>query len=122
LPPNTSLFLGMMVSTSSTAIVLNLYQTKGQMSTKHGKIALGILIFQDLSVVPMMMLAPILAGPADTDLLGTVLNFLVGMVMLGLILIAAIYLVPKFLQRVALTRSSELFIISIVTICLGSPG
>ena len=119
LPSNTSLFLGMMVSTSSTAIVLNLYQTKGQMSTKHGKIALGILIFQDLAVVPMMMLAPILAGPADTDLLGTVLNFLVGMVMLGVILIAAIYLVPKFLQRVALTRSSELFIISIVTICLG---
>ena len=119
LPPNTSLFLGMMVSTSSTAIVLNIYQTKGQMTTKHGKIALGILIFQDLAVVPMMMLAPILAGPADTDLLGTVLNFLVGMVMLGVILIAAIYLVPKFLQRVALTRSSELFIISIVTICLG---
>ena len=119
LPSNTSLFLGMMVSASSTAIVLNIYQTKGQMSTKNGKIALGILIFQDLAVIPMMMLAPILAGPADTDLLGTVLNFLIGMGMLGAILLAAIYLVPKFLQRVALTRSSELFIISIVTICLG---
>ncbi|WP_304909874.1 cation:proton antiporter [Methanocorpusculum sp.] len=119
LPSNTAIFLGMMVSTSSTAIVLNIYQTKGQMATKHGKIALGILIFQDLAVVPMMMLAPILAGPEETNLLGTVLNFVVGLGMLGIILIAAIYLVPKFLQRVALTRSSELFIISIVTICLG---
>jgi CPA2 family monovalent cation:H+ antiporter-2 len=119
IPSNTAIFLGMMVSTSSTAIVLNIYQTKGQMATKHGKIALGILIFQDLAVVPMMMLAPILAGPEETNLLGTVLNFVVGLGMLGIILIAAIYLVPKFLQRVALTRSSELFIISIVTICLG---
>lgn len=118
-PSNTALFLGMMVSTSSTAIVLNLYQSKGQMATKHGKIALGILIFQDLAVVPMMLLAPILAGPADTDLLASVLNFLIGLAMLGVILIAAIYLVPRFLQRVALTRSNELFIISIVTICLG---
>jgi len=116
---NTAIFLGMMVSTSSTAIVLNLYQSKGQMSTKHGKIALGILIFQDLAVVPMMMLAPILAGTTDTDLLGTVLNFVIGLGILAVILVAAIYLVPKFLQRVALTRSSELFIISIVTICLG---
>jgi len=118
-PSNTALFLGMMVSTSSTAIVLNLYQTKGQMATKHGKIALGILIFQDLAVVPMMLLAPILAGPADTDLFGSVMNFMIGLMMLGVILVAAIYLVPKFLQRVALTRSNELFIISIVTICLG---
>jgi len=119
LPSNTAIFLGMMVATSSTAIVLNIYQTKGQMATKHGKIALGILIFQDLAVVPMMMLAPILAGPEETNLLGSVLNFLVGLGMLGVILLAAIFLVPKFLQRVALTRSSELFIISIVTICLG---
>ncbi len=119
LPSNTALFLGMMVSSSSTAIVLNIYQSKGQMATKHGKIALGILIFQDLAVVPMMMLAPIIAGPEETNLLGTVLNFVFGMVILGVILIAAIYLVPKFLQRIALTRSNELFIISIVTICLG---
>ncbi len=119
IPSNTAIFLGMMVSTSSTAIVLNIYQTKGQMVTKHGKIALGILIFQDLAVVPMMMLVPILSGPEETNLLGTVLNFVVGLGMLGVILVAAIYLVPKFLQRVALTRSNELFIISIVTICLG---
>ncbi len=118
-PSNTAIFIGMMVATSSTAIVLNIYQTKGQMATKHGKIALGILIFQDLAVVPMMMLVPILAGPEETDLLGTMLNFVVGLGMLGVILVAAIYLVPKFLQRIALTRSSELFIISIVTICLG---
>ncbi len=119
IPSNTAIFLGMMVSTSSTAIVLNIYQSKGQMATKHGKIALSILIFQDLAVVPMMMLVPILAGPEETDLLGTLLNLVVGLGMLGVILVAAIYLVPKFLQRVALTRSNELFIISIVTICLG---
>lgn len=119
IPSNTAIFLGMMVSTSSTAIVLNIYQTKGQMATKHGKIALGILIFQDLAVVPMMMLVPILSGPEETNLLGSVLNFVVGLGMLAVILVAAIYLVPKFLQRVALTRSNELFIISIVTICLG---
>lgn len=116
---SVALFIGFLVAHSSTAIIMNIYQKSGEIDTQHGKIALGLLIFQDLNVVPMMMLVPLLAGTADTDFAGSMLTFLIGMVILIAILIAAVYLVPKFLQRVALTRSSELFIMAIVLICFG---
>ncbi len=116
---NVALFIGFMVSLSSTAIVMNIYQKTGEVDTQHGKISLGILIFQDLSVVPMMMLIPLFSGNEGTDIAGSLITLGLGMLALVVILAAAIYLVPKFLQRVALTRSSELFIIAIVVICFG---
>lgn len=116
---NVALFIGFLVAHSSTAVIMNLYQSSGEVDTKHGKIALGLLIFQDLNVIPMMLMVPLLAGNTETDLVGSLLNFGVGMVILGIVLGAAIFLVPRFLTRVALTRSKELFIISIVAICFG---
>ena len=116
---SVSLFIGFLVAHSSTAIIMNIYQKSGEIDTQHGKIALGLLIFQDLNVVPMMMLVPLLAGSSETDLAGSVLNFFIGMGLLAVILIASIYLVPKFLERVTLTRSSELFVMAVVLICLG---
>jgi CPA2 family monovalent cation:H+ antiporter-2 len=116
---NAAIFIGFLVAHSSTAIIMNIYQRTGEIDTQHGKISLGMLIFQDLNVVPMMMLVPILAGTTGTNLIGSIINFGIGMCALVVILAAAIYLVPKFLQRVALTRSSELFIIAVVVICFG---
>lgn len=116
---NVALFIGFLVAHSSTAVIMNLYQNSGEIDTQHGKIALGLLIFQDLNVIPMMLMVPILAGNAKANLFGELLNFGVGMVVLVIVLVAAIFLVPRFLTRVALTRSKELFIISIVAICFG---
>ncbi|MCZ0863407.1 cation:proton antiporter [Methanocorpusculum vombati] len=116
---NLALFIGFLVAHSSTAVIMNLYQNSGEIDTKHGKIALGLLIFQDLNVIPMMLMVPILAGSAEANFFGELLNFGVGMVVLVIVLVAAIFLVPRFLTRVALTRSKELFIISIVAICFG---
>ena len=116
---NVALFIGFLVAHSSTAVIMNLYQSSGEVDTQHGKIVLGLLIFQDLNVIPMMLMVPSLAGNSDTDILGSLLNFGMGMVILGVVLVAAIFLVPRFLMRVALTRSKELFIISIVAICFG---
>ena len=116
---NVALFIGFLVAHSSTAVIMNLYQNSGEVDTKHGKIALGLLIFQDLNVIPMMLLVPILAGNSTTNLMGSLLHFGMGMIVLVIVLIGAIFLVPRFLTRVALTRSKELFIISIVAICFG---
>lgn len=116
---NVALFIGFLVAHSSTAVIMNLYQNSGEIDTRHGKIALGLLIFQDLNVIPMMLMVPILAGNSEMNLFSELLNFGVGMVILVIVLIAAIFLVPRFLTRVALTRSKELFIISIVAICFG---
>ncbi|HJJ99636.1 MAG TPA: cation:proton antiporter [Methanocorpusculum sp.] len=117
--PNIALFIGFLVAQSSTAVIMNLYQNSGEIETQHGKIALGLLIFQDLSVIPITLMVPILAGNSETSLFSELLNFGVGIVVLVAVLVAAIFLVPRFLTKVALTRSKELFIISVVAICFG---
>ncbi|MDO5846927.1 MAG: cation:proton antiporter [Methanocorpusculum sp.] len=116
---NVSLFIGFLVAHSSTAIIMNIYQKSGEIDKQHGKIALGLLIFQDLNVVPMMLAVPFLAGTGNEDIVGSIISLVVGLVILAGILIAAIYLVPKILRHVALTRSGELFVIAIVVICFG---
>ena len=116
---SVSLFIGFLVAHSSTAIIMDLYQKSGEVDSRHGKIALGLLIFQDLNVVPMMLAVPFLAGTDGGDLVGSIISFVAGLAIMMVILVAAIYLVPKLLRHVALTRSGELFIISIVVICFG---
>lgn len=68
IPWNTAVFLGFLFSLSSTAIVLKLMQEKGEVKSPHGKLAVGILIFQDIIVVPMMLFTPLLTGEADNIL------------------------------------------------------
>lgn len=114
---NESLFFGFLVSLSSTAIVLSLLQSMGMMNSPHGKIALGILIFQDIIVVPMMLLTPMLAGEGGNIWLELGLLIAKAAGVIVAVLIMARYLVPRLLHAVVLTRSRELFIISIVVIC-----
>jgi len=57
-----AVFLGLLVALSSTAIVLKLLTDRGEIDAPHGRLATAILIFQDLCVVPIMLLVPFLAG------------------------------------------------------------
>ena len=116
---NVAILTGFLIAPSSTAIIMNLYQQKGEINTVHGKTSLGLLIFQDLSVIPMMLLIPILAGTSTGSITMQILNLVIGMILLGLVLIAAIFFVPRLLHKVAEIRSNELFIITIVVICFG---
>lgn len=113
----TSVFMGLIVSLSSTAIVLKLLQEKGEIYSAHGRIALGILIFQDIAAVLIIILAPLLAGEA---VVGNALLELLfqGLGLVLLTLISARYVVPFLLFHVAKTRNNELFLLSIVVIGL----
>lgn len=115
--PEASVFMGLIVALSSTAIVLKLLQEKGEIYSAHGRIALGILIFQDIAAVFIIIFAPLLAGEtvAGTDLLEFLFRGL-GLIILSLI--SARYLVPFLLFHVAKTRNNELFLLSIVVIGL----
>ncbi|WBL21184.1 monovalent cation:proton antiporter family protein [Zunongwangia sp. HRR-M8] len=117
LPLNTSIFLGFLFSLSSTAIVLKLFQQRGEITSPHGRISIGILIFQDIIVVPMMLLTPILAGKSDNILM--TVGILVGKIALVLvvILLLAKYVVPKVLGWVVKTKNQELFILTVVVFC-----
>uniref|UniRef100_UPI004049E24B cation:proton antiporter domain-containing protein n=1 Tax=Fulvivirga sp. TaxID=1931237 RepID=UPI004049E24B len=112
-----AVFIGFLFSLSSTAIVLNILQSRGDINSPHGKTTLAILIFQDIIVVPMMLLAPIMAGKSDNVLLTLASLVLKTLLVVGLVIIAARYIFPRLLFEVAKTRSRELFILTIVVSC-----
>jgi monovalent cation:H+ antiporter-2, CPA2 family len=116
---NESLFAGFLVALSSTAIVMKMLLDRAEMDSPHGRLAMGILIFQDLCVVPLMLLVPILAGNQ-----GSLLELLWTMVksatILFLVIFGARWLVPNLLHQIVRTRSRELFVITIILLCLGT--
>jgi CPA2 family monovalent cation:H+ antiporter-2 len=94
LPPAQAVFMGFLISLSSTAIVLKLLQEQGKITAPHGRIALGILIFQDIIVVPMILITPLLAGKADNMLLTSLLMLGKFVLVIGLLILLARYVVP----------------------------
>jgi len=114
-----AIFLGMLVALSSTAITLRLYAERGELDTPFGNASLGILIFQDLCVVPMMLLTPALAGGGrnPTSLARTLLE---AALFIAATVVAARLVVPRILHLVAATRRREVFLLTIVLFCLGT--
>src|SRR5438309_545591 len=111
-----ALFLGFLAALSSTAIVLKLLTEKGDIDTPHGRLATGVLIFQDLCVVPMMLALPFLAGRAAGSAAGLVVAFgKAALVVVG-VLVAARTVVPRILAEILKTRSRELFVIAIILV------
>ncbi len=117
-PWQAGLFTGFLVALSSTAIVLKLLASKGETNTEPGQASLGILIFQDLSIIVMVLLIPMLAGevsnPSDIFLaLGKAVLIIV------VALFGARRVMPIVLERVAKTCSQELFLLALIAICFG---
>lgn len=120
LPTEQAIFVGFLFALSSTAIVLKMLQEKGDLTTPHGRVAIAILIFQDIIVVPMMLLTPILGGVSED--VGMTLLVMGGKVV-GVILIVILlarYVVPVILREVVRTKSSELFILTVVVLCFAT--
>ena len=119
MPWQEGIFWGFLLSLSSTAIVLKALANRGDSDSIHGRATIGILIFQDLAVVPMMLLTPILASQTESSW-GSILYTLgKSVVVVGLVIAAARYLVPKLLEHIVRSRSRELFLLTIIVLCLG---
>src|SRR5256886_1684031 len=116
LPWPVAVLLGFLVALSSTAIVLKGLADKGEIDTPHGRLATGVLIFQDLCVVPMMLVLPFLAGEAGGGAAG--LGWALakaGLVVAGVLLLART-VVPRVLSEIVKTRSRELFLIAVILV------
>jgi len=114
---NESVFVGFLFSLSSTAIVLKLLQDRNEISEPHGRNVLGILIFQDIIVVPMMLVTPIMAGQ-DSNIGMEVLTLVAKSVLVLIFtFVSAKYIVPWFLLRVVRTKNKELFLLTTISIC-----
>lgn len=120
LPMNQAIFMGFLLSLSSTAIVLKLLQESGEVTSPHGRIATAILIFQDIAVVFMILLTPIMAGEADNLLLTLAILFGKVLGIIAVLIVLARYVVPVILQLVAKSKSRELFILAVVVLCFST--
>jgi CPA2 family monovalent cation:H+ antiporter-2 len=109
-----SVFIGFLVALSSTAIVLKELQSRSALFKPFGQNTVAVLLFQDLIVLPMMILAPLMAGQGRFQM-GSVAEFLIEFIaLIAVIGISARWLIPVLLYRVARTRNSELFLMTII--------
>ncbi|MGM0547353.1 MAG: cation:proton antiporter [Bacteroidota bacterium] len=116
---NSAIYTGCLVALSSTAIILGLLSDEDKTDTPSGQLSLAVLIFQDLIIIVMVLLVPILAGESQSLtgvglILGKAVLLIVG------VLVLAQRIVPWILEKVAKTRRQELFLLSVVAICFGT--
>jgi len=112
-----SLFIGFLVSLSSTAIVLKMIQENAEIDSPHGQTSLSILIFQDLIVIPMMLFTPLLAGSGGKIGLPLLILLVKGAGVILLVVLSARWILPQLLYQIARTRSRELFLLTVVVLC-----
>lgn len=117
-PVGESIFMGFLISLSSTAIVLKLIQERAEVDSPHGRTTLGILIFQDIIIIPMILVTPLLAGATGDSGESVLVLIAKGIGIIGLVIVSAKWVVPQVLYQIARTRSQELFLLGVVVICL----
>jgi len=116
----TSFFICLLISHSSTAVTLKVFQDKNELFSPHGKISLAILIFQDLAIVPQILIIPMLAGSSVSFEGALPTIFLKGALIILVFILSAKFLVPMIFYHVGRTGSKELFLVSVVFICLSA--
>ena len=115
----SSLYTGCLVALSSTAVVLSLLADRGETDTPAGQLSLAMLIFQDLAIVAMILVVPMLAGTGGS---GWAVAGALGQAVLviGGTLVLARIIVPRILEEVAHVRRPELFVLAVAAIGLGT--
>ncbi len=114
-----AIFLGAVLSLSSTAVVLKSLIERNEVQTAHGQVMLAILIIQDIGLGLMLAVFPALTQPPEAisgALFGSVIKavlFFIGAVVVG------VWVIPPLMQRIAQTGSQELFVLSVFALCLG---
>jgi CPA2 family monovalent cation:H+ antiporter-2 len=111
------LFIGFLAALSSSALVLKLLQERSELTSNYGRTVLGILIFQDLLLIPLLLLGNLLADnslniPKELIILTLKVIFIIGLLYTG-----NKWLLPKLLHLIAMTKNQELFMMSIFLIC-----
>jgi CPA2 family monovalent cation:H+ antiporter-2 len=117
-----AVFVGMLIAMSSTAVVLKLLSDRGELASPQGRIAVAVLLFQDLLVLVFMFALPFLQGQTEQPVegVGFWLQVSLGLGVIVLILLAARFLVPTVLYRIMQTRNRELFLATVSVLCLGT--
>jgi CPA2 family monovalent cation:H+ antiporter-2 len=113
------LFYGFLISLSSTAVVLKILAERGETDSPQGRISLGILIFQDLAIVPMLALVPVLARAGSASAGTIAARFALSAAAVAGVFVLARVLMPHVLGAVVRMRIREVFLIAPLFLCLG---
>lgn len=104
----TAIFVGFALALSSTAFALQVMEETGDLNTRHGRLGFAVLLFQDLTAIPLIALAPLFAvGGLVTDPKMDVISAFKGLGIIALVVVAGHYLLDHFIRLVALARIRE---------------
>jgi len=113
-----AIFFGFLIALSSTMIVLKTLMERGDLDSGHGRVMIGILLVQDLSLVPLMIILPAMGGDNGELWLPLGIATLKALAFIVVMLALGMWGLPWLLRRVAGGRSRELFLLTVVTLCL----
>ncbi len=117
----TAIVLGAVFALSSTAIVLKQLSEQTELNLAHGRLALGVLLFQDLAVVPMLILIPMLAAGAESELAFGIARALIeGAIAVAVVLLAGRWLLRPLFHEIARSESTELFTLTVLLVVVGA--
>ncbi len=118
---NKALFFGFLFSLSSTAVALKLLNENRDVETPYGQTSLGILLFQDIAVIPMMLIIPLLSNTSlNQEYHFSLLSFLVKSLLIVSVVFTGRFVVPWVLHKVVRTRSREVFFFCILFLFVAS--
>jgi CPA2 family monovalent cation:H+ antiporter-2 len=115
-----AVFIGFVLSVSSTAIVMKAYSERMETESPHGKISIGILLFQDMAVIPMMLLIPSLRDWETANVSSVVLTLLKAGAGVAGVLLLATFVIPRFLKVVIRLNSREILAMAVLFLILGT--
>ena len=112
-----ALFIGFLTALSSTAVVLKILQQRSEITSNYGRTVVGILIFQDLVLIPLLLFIPFFSGKESNvgaDFFALAVKTII---IISIVYVGNKWLVPKVLHWIAMTKNQELFLMSILLIC-----
>ena len=119
LSPNSTLFFGFLVAFSSTAIVMKIMQQRHITHSVQGRVTLGILIFQDIAVIIVILITPLLGGhELAFNNLPSLIVKCIGLVVM--LYVGAKWFIPLALRDAAKTKNRDLFLLLTLFICMGT--
>ena len=117
--PQATLF-GLVISLSSTMVCLKILMERGELDSVHGRIMVAILVLQDISVVLMAVVIPLLGGTMENVLLALALAIGKAVLFVGVTVVLGWWVLPWLLGRIGGVRSRELFLLTVLVLCLGA--
>ncbi|GEK08689.1 potassium transporter [Pseudoalteromonas peptidolytica] len=112
-----------LIALSSTAVVVKLLKELGMLNARHGQLGIGMLLFQDIAVVPLLIAFPLISSASNSQLASALgFAFAKGAIVCFVLWAVGKWLLPKIFNEIALVRTDELFVLStlVVALCAGA--